>query len=75
MWAALIPIIAQYGIPVAEELYKLWSEGKDPTPEDWARLKAMASQTAADRAKAVLTSKGIPLDSEKAKALLALIGA
>lgn len=73
MWAALIPIIAQYGIPLAEALYKKWSAGKDPTDADWAELRALASQSALDRAKAVLASKGIPLDSEQAQLILSLI--
>lgn len=73
MWAALIPIIAQYGIPLAEALYKKWAAGKDPTDTDWAELRALASQSALDRAKAVLASKGIPLDSEQAQLILSLI--
>lgn len=74
MWAALIPIIAQYGLPLAETLFKKWSSGVDPTQADFDELRAMANVTAYDKMKEQLTSAGIPLDDPKAKALLALVG-
>lgn len=72
-WAILIPIIAQYGIPLAESLFKKWSDGSLPTLADFDELRALGHQTAADRVKALLVSKGIPLDSDKAKEFLALV--
>jgi hypothetical protein len=73
-WIALLPIIAQYGIPVAESIYKKWSSGSSPTQADFDELRALASQTAKDRAKLALVTAGIPLDSQQAITLLALVG-
>jgi hypothetical protein len=70
-WAVLIPIIAQYGIPLAESLFQKWSSGSLPTQADFDALRALASQTAADRMKAALVRAGIPLDSPQAAALIA----
>lgn len=73
-WAAAIALIVQYGIPVAESLFQKWSTSSGPTVQDWADLKALAAQTAQDRAKAALTRAGIALDSPQALQLLALVG-
>ena len=73
MWTALIPIIAQYGLPVAEALFQRWSAGTPPTQADFDNLKALAKQSAADVLKAQLVAKGVALDSPQAVALLALV--
>lgn len=70
-WAVLIPIIAQYGVPLAEKLYQKWSSGSAPTQADFDELRAMSQQTALDRMKAVLLKANIPLESPQAVALLA----
>ena len=72
-WDLIIKLIAQYGLPLAEELWKKWTTGKPPTEADWAALRALASQSAVDRAKARLTAAGIALDSEQGKLLLSLV--
>lgn len=72
-WSQLIAIIAQYGLPLAESLFKKWSTGSVPTQADFDELRALASQTASDRLKAALVRAGIPLDDPKAIALLALV--
>ena len=72
-WAVLIPIIAQYGLPLAESLFQKWSAGSVPTQTDFDQLRALASQTAADRMRAALARAGIPLDDPKAVALLAQV--
>ena len=71
-WALLLPIIAQYGIPLAESLFQKWSTGAAPTQADFDSLKAMTQQTAKDRMTAQLVAAGIPLTDPKAVALLAL---
>jgi hypothetical protein len=71
-WAILLPIIAQYGLPLAEKLWQKWTTGAMPTQADWDELDAITRQTAQDRMKANLTAAGIPLDSPQAQALLAL---
>ena len=72
-WAILIPIIAQYGLPLAESLYQKWTSGNPPTQADFDSLRAAAQQTAADRMKAQLAAAGIPLDDPHAAALLKLV--
>lgn len=71
-WASLIPIIVQYGLPYAEKLWTLWSSSSVPTQADFDTLRQLASQTATDRMKANLVAAGISLESDQAKALLAL---
>lgn len=70
-WEALIPIIAEYGIPLAEKLFQKWTSGAAPTQADFDELRGLASQTAQDRMKLALTRANIPLDSPQAIALLA----
>lgn len=72
-WEALIPIIAQYGIPLAENLFQKWSSGAVPTQADFDELRALASQTALDRMKAALARQGIAQDSDQGKKMLALV--
>ncbi len=72
MWAALIPIIAQYGLPLAEALWLKWASGNQPTQADWDELKALASQTAKDRMLKVLADHGIDPASDQGNAFLAL---
>jgi hypothetical protein len=48
MWAALIPIIARYGLPLGEKLWQLSQTAKDPTQADWDALKALSLKTPAD---------------------------
>ena len=73
-WEALIPIIAQYGLPVAEALWKKWSTKTLPTQADWDELNKMANQTAADRMKARLVAASIDPASDQGKILLGLAG-
>lgn len=73
MWAALIPIIAQYGLPVAEALWQKWTSGAAPTQADWDQLKQMTKNSAQDIVRARLAAAGIPLDDPKAVQLLALV--
>lgn len=72
-WTAIIAIVAEYGLPVAEALFKKWTDGNPPTQADFDELRTLASRTAEDRMKAALVKQGIPLDSEQAIALLALL--
>lgn len=72
-WLLLAQIVAREGLPVAQAIWKKWTTGKEATQEDFDELRGLASQTAADRLKAALVEKGIPLDSERAQELLALV--
>lgn len=73
MWATLIPVILQYGLPFAEKLWQQWTSGKDPTQADWDALKGLAQNTARSQMVAALARAGIPLDDPKAVALLAQV--
>ena len=71
-WELLIPLIAQYGLPVAERIWTLWAAGSPPTKEAWESLRQLASQTAKDRMLLAIQRAGIDPESEEGKALLAL---
>ena len=71
-WEILIPIIAQYGLPLAEKLWSKWASKAEVTQADWDELKAAAYQTARDRMLKVLADNGIDPASEQGKAFLAL---
>ncbi len=71
-WTILIPIIAQYGLPLAESLFQKWTSGTPPTQADFDQLRSLAQRSGQDRMKAQLAAAGIPLDDPKAVQLLAL---
>jgi hypothetical protein len=73
-WTAIIAIIAQYGLPLAESLWQKWSTGTVPTQADWDQLRALANTSAADIMRQRLAAAGIALDSPEAIALLAQVG-
>ena len=72
-WAVLIPLIIQFGLPVAERLFALWSSGAPPTQADWDALKALAKATRKDDMLAALTRNGIDPASPQGQAMLALV--
>jgi len=72
-WTVLIPIILQYGVPFAEKIWTLFSSGKAPSQADWDELKKLAAQTATTQMTDALVRAGIDLNSDTAKALLALV--
>ena len=72
-WAALIPIIAQYGLPLAELLIKKVSTGQNATPQDFVDLNALAGNTPQSHLAAVAQHLGLPMTDPKITALLALI--
>ena len=70
MWPTLIPIIAQYGIPLAEALWRKWTSGAAPTQADWDELRALGAKTMRSQMVDALTRAGIALDSAQAIELL-----
>lgn len=72
-WAALLPIIVQYGLPVAQSLFQKWSAGTPPTQQDFNDLIALASQNATAQAITVLKAQGIDPTSAQGQAILALV--
>ena len=74
-WEALIPLILQYGIPVAEKVWQLAATKSEPTQADWDALKLLAAVSAKDQVLAAITRNNIPVDSQLAKDMLAAAGA
>ena len=73
MWAALIPIIATYGLPLAEKLVEKWMSGAPPTPADFAELRTLANQNATAQANAVIAQLGLSPTDPKAQQIIALV--
>lgn len=72
-WDVLIPLIVQVGLPLAESLWTKWSTSAPVTAADWAELRALANQTAVDRAKAQLAAAGIVETDPKYAQIIALV--
>lgn len=70
-WEILIPLIIQYGLPLAANLHAKWASGKLPTQADFDELRALAKQDAQSKMKAALVRAGIPLEDPKALELIA----
>lgn len=71
--AALIPIIAAYGIPLAQKLWAMATSGKDVTQADWDTLNALANETPQSHLAAVAASLGLPMTDPRVVALSELI--
>lgn len=72
-WTVLLPIILQYGVPFAEQLYTLVTTSTAPTATDWANLKALSSTNAQTQMLTALASAGIDPNSPQGKSFLALV--
>jgi len=74
-WAALIPVIIQYGLPFAEKLWSQWTNnaGATPTQGDWDELKALASNNARTQMLAALSRAGIDPNSPTGQQFIALV--
>lgn len=72
-WELLIPIIARYGLPLAEQLWQKWAAKGEPTQDDWNELKVLGAQTMESQVLAALVRNGIAVDDPKAVELLKLI--
>jgi hypothetical protein len=71
-WIALIPLISQFGLPFAEQLWTLVQSNAAPTAADWAALKALTATTSEDEMMKVLLAHNIDPNSPAGVALLAL---
>jgi len=72
-WEALIPLIVQYGLPLAERIWQKWANKEPVSQADWDELKAMAAETPESLAKKVIAAKGLSLDDPKVIELLELL--
>lgn len=71
-WAVLVQVILQFGVPAAEQIWKMFSSPSGPTQADWDVLKALAANTARSRMLEALAANGIDPASPQGMALLAL---
>lgn len=72
---ALIPLIVQYGIPLAEFVWQRIEAAKNGTPvtqADWDTLKTLAAQNAASQMTDALKRNNIDPNSVAGQNLLAL---
>lgn len=72
-WPLIIQLIGQYGLPLAELLWKKWGSTDLPTQADWDQLKALAAQNAKAQMMAALIRNGVDPNSAQGQALLALV--
>lgn len=71
-WVEIAGLIVQIGLPAAEHIFKQWSEGKDPTPEDFVTLRVLMSNTSSDLALKAVVDAGLDPNDPKIAAILAL---
>lgn len=72
-WETIVALALQYGLPFAEKMWTKWASGNPPTAADWAELNALALTGAKARMIQILAQNNVDPNSEKGKALLALI--
>lgn len=70
---AMVQIIAQYGIPLAEQLYTKWATGANPTAQDFTDLRTLAQDNGVSAMTAELAKLNIDPKSPQGVALLALV--
>ena len=75
-WATLIQLLATWGprgFDLAEKLIEKWNSPEPVTAADIAELKALGLRTPRDAVVEALARAGVPMDSEKAKEMLAML--
>lgn len=72
-WIQLAQLIIQVGLPVAEQIWKNATSGKEPTQADWDVLMALSAETPKSRILAAAARAGLAPDDPKVLALLAAI--
>jgi hypothetical protein len=71
-WNTIALLIIEIGLPAAMKIVEKWENGSPVGLQELNEVRAVAQQTAADRVKAQLVKAGIALDSDQAKALIAM---
>ena len=72
-WAALIPVLIQFGLPVAEKLWALVQSNAAPTQADWDSLKALGATSRKQDMISAMVNAGIAPESAQWAAFLALV--
>lgn len=71
--AALLPIIIQYGLPLAQMIWVKIQSGKEVTQADWDELNAVAMQTPQSHLASVAAHLGLPMNDPRIAAIAELI--
>jgi len=71
--AALLPLIIQYGLPLAQSIWTKIQSGKDVTQADWDELNQIANQTAASHLASAVAKAAIDPKDPRVVALAELI--
>lgn len=69
----LIPIIAQYGIPIAQRIWEMAQSGREMTQADWDELNRLTALTPARHLELVAQTAGVPMTDPRIQAIQALI--
>lgn len=74
-WGLLAGIIAKEGLPLALDIYDVWSRRSSDVPsvEEIAALRKLADQTSRSQMLEALARAGIDPESEQGKKFLGLI--
>lgn len=72
-WAILAPIIAQYGLEIAQYIIAAYEKGGNATSADVTALLAMENRTGKDAMLETLKAQGIDANSPQGIAFLALV--
>jgi len=73
-WNTLALLIVEYGLPFAEKVWDFYQQKKEPTLDDFAQLRALANQNAAQRMATMIALHGQNLNEETKNILLQLAG-
>lgn len=74
-WAALLPLIAQVGLPLAEKIWQKAMSGKEVTQSDWDELHAIEKQTPMGHLQQIAARLGLSMDDPKVQEIAKLIAA
>lgn len=75
-WAALIPLLLQYGLPFVDGLIQRATSKADVTLADWNALKATIQQNTPENLVAqAAAAAGIPVTDPRYQQILALVQA
>lgn len=72
-WAALIPLIAQVGLPLAQQIWAMAQSGANATQSDWDKLTAIEQQTPQSHFAAIVARLGLNPNDPAVLAFAALL--
>lgn len=72
-WVTLATLLAKYGPEMTDFIVSRIHAGNEVTPEEWAKLRAMALQTPESQLREAMARAGITEENEHAKNLLSMV--